>query len=151
MNRTLQLALALGSFTFAGCDLGTKKSSENSTSPSTNVTAKDVQRDAEKSIKTTAAYSQQNKELLMKNMQAQLATMDANIEKLRLKGLNLVSDSKTKWDASMTDLDEKRKAVKAKLVEVEQSTALAWSDVEKGTQSAWEELKTAFQKASKEY
>ena len=84
-------------------------------------------------------------------MKEKLAVMDANIERLRLKGKNLASDAKAKWDVKMAKLDENRKSANDKLAEFGASTSKAWSDVEAGAKSAWAELSKAFQEASNEF
>jgi hypothetical protein len=150
MKRFFLSVLAIALLTANGCDqksMDSKPVAVNKPS----VTMDDVQRDAATSLKTTVAYSQQNKDRIVKNLKEQLATMDTSIEKLRLKGESLANDAKTNWDLKMVELDEKRKSAHAKLTEVEASTAKAWTDVEKGAQSAWEDLETAFQNASKEF
>jgi hypothetical protein len=84
-------------------------------------------------------------------MTSQLAIMDDNIEKLRLKGLDLASDAKTGWEQKMSELDVKRESASVKLTEIENSTAEAWSDVGAGAQSAWVELTQAFHEAAKQF
>jgi TolA-binding protein len=147
----LQLAGVVAGLCIAvGCTEKQKETPVSAAKPSI-VTREDVDRAAQESKETTAAYSQQNKEKLVKDLKDQLATMDENIAKLRVKGEGLASDAKASWDTRMAELDVKRKAASEKLNEIESSTARAWSDVEKGARSAWEDLKTAFQNASNEF
>ena len=135
---------------FSGCTEKQEGTAVTAGKPSV-VTREDVDREAEESRDTTAAYSQQNKDKLVKELKDQLATMDENIAKLRVKGEALASDAKASWDLKMAELDLKRKSANEKLVEIESSTAKAWSDVEQGARSAWEDLKGAFQAASDEF
>lgn len=156
MNRTSWLVLVPGLLVFTGCDpmpvdSTPDKGASTSSAKSDPVTIGDVKRDAATSMKTTAAYSQQNKDKVMKDLKAQMATLDASIESLRKRGETLASDTKKSWEARMVELDDKRKVAYAKLLEMEDSTAQAWAEVEKGTQSAWDDLKTAVQNASKEF
>lgn len=116
-----------------------------------NVTLDDVKRDAATSMKSTAAYSQQEKDKLVADMKAKLAVIDANIEQMRLKGKDLASDAKAKWDSNMAAIDEKRKLANERLAEVEESTSKAWDDVAAAATSAWEELSKALQDASNEF
>jgi predicted nucleic acid-binding Zn-ribbon protein len=111
----------------------------------------DVKRDATKSLTTTATYSQQEKDKLLAAMQTQLEAMEANIEKLRLKGKDLASDTKSSWELKMAALEQKRETAKEKIAEISKSTSQAWSDVEKGAKTAWEDLSKAFLEASKEF
>jgi hypothetical protein len=136
--------------TFLGCNSQPDAATSDSEKPAT-VTMEDVKRDAATSMETTATYSRQNKDKLMKELKEQMTEMDAKIEDLRVRGVNLASDAKVSWELKMTELDIKRKAANAKLVEIENSTAQAWVDVEKGARSAWEDLKRSFQNASDEF
>lgn len=150
MARSKLAFFLAGLLTTVGCD--PKPGNSSTTSEKTSrVTLDDVRHDSAAALETTAAYSNQNKEKLMKDLKDQLAIMDANIEQLRLKGQKLTNDAKEDWAAKMSELDIRRETVHAKLTEIETSTAEAWSDVERGAISAWEELKKAFQNASKEF
>ena len=99
------------------------------------VTVDDVQRDAAAYLESTTAFSQQNKDKLVKPQKYQLAIMDINIDKLRIKGQGLACDAKANWDLRMSKLDAKRQSTNAKLKEIEKSTAATWNDVDQGAQS----------------
>ena len=133
-----------------GCEPKSPKPNSGSEKP-VNVTMDDVKRDATKSLTTTATYSQQEKDKLLAAMQTQLEAMEANIEKLRLKGKELASDAKSSWELKMAALEQKRETAKEKIAEISKSTSQAWSDVEKGAKTAWEDLSKAFLEASKEF
>jgi hypothetical protein len=78
-----QVAIStLGLAFILGCEQKVPQSLPSSPSavPS-KVTTDDVKRDAAASMKTTAAYSQQEKDKLVADMKAQMAIMDANVEK----------------------------------------------------------------------
>jgi len=111
----------------------------------------DVKLDAARSITTTATYSQQERDSMIEDMKAKMATMDENIETLRLKGKDLAIDARANWDKSMVALDEKRRLAKERLDEIGESSSKAWSDLEKGAKAAWEDLSKAFQEASSEF
>lgn len=149
----MQFALgALGLAFMLGCEQRGPQAQPSSTSTApSKVTIDDVKRDAASSMNTIAAYSQQEKDKLVADMNEKLAVMDANIEKLRLKGKDLASDAKAKWDLKMAALDEKRKLAKEGLAEAGESTSKAWSDIVAGSKSAWEDLSKAFQEASNEF
>jgi hypothetical protein len=88
---------------------------------------------------------------MIEDMKAKMATMDENIETLRLKGKDLAIDARANWDKSMVALDEKRRFAKERLDEIGESSSRAWSDLEKGAKAAWEDLSKAFQEASSEF
>ena len=140
----------LGLTCFLGCEPQSPKTNSGSEKPP-KVTLDDVKQDAAKSLTTTATYSQQEKDRLLADMQAQFEAMDANIAKLRLQGAELASDAKTSWQLKMAALEEKRETAKEKIAEISNSTSKAWSDVEKGAKTAWEDLSKAFLEASKEF
>lgn len=150
-----QLQVALGTLGLAfifGCEQSGPQAQPSSTSTApSKVTIDDVKRDAAESLTTTSAYSLQEKDKLVADMKAQLAIMDANIEKLRIQGKDLANDAKTNWELKMAALDEKRKLAKERLMEIGESSAMAWREVEAGVKSAWEELSKAFQEASNEF
>lgn len=150
MRRLLLAGVVTGLCISVGCTETQKETPVSAAKPSV-VTREDVDRAAKESQETTAAYSQQNKDKLVKELKDQLATMDENIAKLRVKGEGLAEDAKARWNIRMAELDLKRKAASEKLGEIESSTARAWSDVERGARSAWEDLKSAFQNASNEF
>lgn len=134
-----------------GCDSYQSKPATVNDNKTPAVTLEDVKRDAAQAADTTATYSQQNKDKLLIDMKAQMATMDANIEQLRLKGKDLASDAKLNWEQKMSDLEAKRKLASEKMEEIGNSTSEAWSDVAKGARSAWDELAKAFRNASDEF
>ncbi len=150
MKRNQITIAALSLLSVVGCEMRTPTPT-SAPDKSTNVTMEDVKRDAAQSLNTSTAYSQQEKDRLVRDLQAQMAKMDANIEQLRLKGKDLTSEAKAKWEVKMTALDEKRKLANAKLEAVSESTSEAWSDIEKGAKSAWEDLSKAFRDASSEF
>jgi hypothetical protein len=148
-----QLALSTVGLAFIfGCEQKASKvqPSPPSATPS-KVTLDDVNRDAAASLKTTAEYSQQEKDKVVADMKAKIEVMNESIESLRLKGKDLASDAKAKWDLKMATLDEKVKIANERLAEVGESTSKAWTDVKAGADSAWEELSKALQEASKEF
>lgn len=135
-----------------GCEQKSAQVQPNppSATPS-KTTLDDVNRDAATSLNTTAEYSQQQKDKLVADMKEKIDTMKENIEILRLKGKDLSSDAKVKWDLQMAALDEKLKIANQRLAEVGESTSKAWTDVKEGANSAWAELSKAFREASNEF
>lgn len=115
------------------------------------VTAEDVRRDTDKAVDTAAKAATQAKAEVQTRLTSGLAAMDAEIAKLREKGLALKDEAKTRWNEKMADLKAKQEAARKKLDELGTSTGEAWERLEKGAQSAWDELQKAFQEASKEF
>lgn len=115
------------------------------------VTAEDVRRDTEKAADTATKAATQAKEECEMRLKSSLADMDAEIAKLREKGLALKDEAKTRWNEKMADLKAKQEAARKKVDELGTSTGEAWGRVEKGAQSAWDDLQKAFTEASKEF
>jgi hypothetical protein len=115
------------------------------------VTSGDVRRDAGQAAETAAEYSRQTKEEFQKRIETRLNELDGEIAKLREKGRDLKDTAKANWDQKMPELERKRDAARAKLAEVNHSSAAAWKDVQKGAQSAWDELDKAARDASREF
>jgi hypothetical protein len=149
-----QLALYVIGLAFVlGCEKDMPDAPKADATPEkpSKVSFDDVKRDAARSITTTATYSQQERDSMIEDMKAKMATMDENIETLRLKGKDLAIDARANWDKSMVALDEKRRLAKERLDEIGESSSKAWSDLEKGAKAAWEDLSKAFQEASSEF
>jgi hypothetical protein len=115
------------------------------------VTAEDVRRDTEKAADTATKAATQAKEDFERRLKSGLADMDAEIAKLREKGLALKDEAKTRWNERMADLKAKQEAARKTLDELGTSTGEAWGHLEKGAQSAWDDLQKAFKEASKEF
>ncbi len=130
----------------SGCE--SKKPGESTPN---RATSDDLRRDVGKAFDTAGDYSQQKKEEFQKELEAGLAKLDAEVVKLREKGRDLKDDAKIKWERQMADLETKREAVRAKLAEVGNATAEAWTDIHKGAKSAWEDLDNALREAAKHY
>lgn len=115
------------------------------------VTADDVRRDTEKAVDTAAKAAAQAKEEFEVRLKSGLADVDAEIAKLREKGLSLKDEAKTRWNERMVDLEAKQEAARKQLDELGRSTGEAWDRLEKAAQTAWDDLQKAFQEASKEF
>ncbi len=115
------------------------------------VTSKDVRRDANQAAETAVEFSEQTKEEFLKKLDTELKQSDAELAKLREKGLDLKDDAKATWEQKMAVLETKREAARVKLAEIGASSGEAWKDLQKGAQSAWDELDQAFRDASQEF
>ena len=115
------------------------------------VTSADVRHDAGQAADTAAEYSRQTKEEFEKKLETRLKELDGEIAKLREKGRSLKDKAKADWDQKMTELETKRDAARAKLVEVRDSSGEAWKNVQKGAESAYDDLDKAFHDASRKF
>jgi hypothetical protein len=72
------------------------------------VTSKDVRRDANQAAATAVEFSEQTKEEFLKKLDTELKQSDAELAKLREKGLDLKDDAKATWEQKMAVLETKR-------------------------------------------
>jgi TolA-binding protein len=143
MSRFVSMLMLAGLVAASGCE---QKPADRTPS---KVTSGDVRRDSGHTAETVGDYSRQTKEEFQKKLDIRLKEMNAEIAKLREKGRGM--KDKAKWNQTMTELEAKRDAARAKLTEISHSSQKAWKDVEKGAQSAWDELDNAFRDASREF
>lgn len=64
---------------------------------------------------------------------------------------NLTDQPKVNWDHRMAELEIKRDAARARLVEIGHASNQAWAEVKKGAQAAWSELDKALHEAASEF
>ena len=145
MRRLVWMSMLAGLFAAVGCE---QKPADRTPG---KVTSEDVRRDAGQAVTTATEYSQQAKEEFQKKLEAQLNELDAKIAKLREKGRDLKDQAKVNWDQKMAELETKRGTIRAKLAEVNRSSAAAWKDVQRGAQSAYDDLDKAFRDASRKF
>jgi hypothetical protein len=145
MFRFVWMAMLAGSLAAIGCE---QKPADRTPR---RVTPEDVRRDAGQAAETAAEYSRQTREEFQKKLDTRLKELDAQIATLREKGRDRKDEAKAKWDRNMTELETRRAAARAKLAEVNNSSADAWKDVRKGAQAAWDELDKAFRDAAREF
>lgn len=115
------------------------------------VPIEDVRRDAAEAGDAATAAAKQSKTDFEMRLKDRLADMEADIEKLRERGLGLKDEARVRWDKTMADLKEKQRVTREKLEELGKSTGEAWDHLEKGVQSAWEDLREAVREAAKEF
>ena len=115
------------------------------------VPTEDVRRDAADAGDTATAAAKQSKADFEMRLKDRLADMEADIDKLREKGLALKDEAKTRWDKQLAELKAKQHEAREKLDELGRSTGDAWGHLEKGAQSAWDDLREAVQRAAKEF
>jgi hypothetical protein len=115
------------------------------------VPIEDVRRDAAEAGDTATAAAKQSKADFEMRLKDRLADMEAEIDKLRERGLALKDEARAQWDKQLAELKAKQHVAREKLDELGRSTGSAWGHLEKGAQSAWEDLREAVQKAAKEF
>lgn len=115
------------------------------------VVPEDVAGTTDKPVDSARQPAAQTKESFEVRLEAGLAEMDDEMEKLREKGRALKDEAKARWNEKMAELEAKRKVAGEKLDELRKSTGEAWEHLEKGAQSAWDDVRKAFQDAAAEF
>ena len=115
------------------------------------VPIEDVRRDAAEAGDAATAAAKQSKADFEMRLKDRLADMEAEIDKLRDRGLALKDEARTQWDQTLAELKAKQHVAREKLDELGKSTGEAWEHLEKGVQSAWEDLREAVREAAKEF
>ncbi len=72
-------------------------------------------------------------------------------DKFEAKAQHLSADAKKTFQKEMEKLQELRKEVKEKLVDLDVAGENAWHDVKEGAEDAWKALSKAFKKASSHF
>lgn len=90
------------------------------------------------------------KERVEKELKASLDKLDAEIQEIKAKSVNLKADAQARLDKAMADLAAKQKAARQKFDELRNASAETWERLEHGAKAASEELEQAVKEAMKE-
>lgn len=72
-------------------------------------------------------------------------------DKFEAKAQHLSADARRTFEKELANLQELRKEVKEKLVDLDVAGENAWHDVKEGVEDAWKALSKAFKKASSHF
>jgi len=114
-------------------------------------TAEDVTRETREAAQTAADYSKQQAEKFRREVEDNLAKLDAKIETLKKRGTELSGEARQEWQAKMDRVSEKREAMESKLRTLQDASADAWDEIRQGVTGAWGDLETAYRKAAAEF
>jgi len=115
------------------------------------VASEDVADTTANPVESARQLAAQTRESFETRLEAGLAEMDDEMERLHEKGRALKDDAKSRWNKKMVELEAKRKVASEKLNELRKSTGEAWEHLEKGAQSAWDDVRKAVQDAAEEF
>ncbi|MBN2515691.1 MAG: hypothetical protein JXC33_06620 [Deltaproteobacteria bacterium] len=111
------------------------------------VTAEDVKREAKEALKTTLAYTQQQKDEYQKRMDAKIKEYDQKIDELKKKAEVLKEEKEAELDKKIEELQEKRTSASKKLQDLKSASGKAWEDLKDGMDASMNELEHAFKRA----
>ena len=92
-----------------------------------------------------------DKELYQQKKQAQLDEWKAELDKLKAKAAEASADRKIELNKDIKHLEGKIDEGKAKLAEIEDASAEAWTSIKDGVDSAWDSMKHAFRDAASKF
>jgi Skp family chaperone for outer membrane proteins len=96
-----------------------------------------------------------DREEFIKKMKRQLDELNYRYsierDKFEAKAQHLSADAKKTFEKELEKLQELRKEMKEKLVDLDVAGENAWHDVKEGAEEAWKALSKAFKKASSHF
>jgi len=98
-----------------------------------------------------SSYASEKKEQFQARMKKDLASFDAEIERLKEKSSEAAGNAKDQIDEQLKKVEVQRMTVTEKMGELSRSSGDAWKEVKKGVESAYSEMKNAFKKASSHF
>lgn len=139
MSRTVFVAFVTVVFfsmgLFAACGkqaespIEAPQASQDEASQETTVSKEEVKKEAAEAIGAAKAYTQQQKDVYQKMIEARLKDLDSRLSQLRAKAQESSSEAKAKLDDEIEELEEKRKAAQKKLVELRETAGHRWNDL----------------------
>ena len=115
------------------------------------VTSEDVKKETKEAYETAVEYSKQQKEEILRQMQAKLDQYKQNIEKLKIKTELMGQGLKADFDRRIEELQAKQEAAEEKLSELKSSSGKAWSVMKEGLDQAMVDLEQAYVDASSQF
>jgi hypothetical protein len=115
------------------------------------VTSEDVKKETKEAYETAVEYSKQQKEEILRQMQAKLDQYKQNIEKLKIKTELMGQGLKADFDRRIEELQAKQEAAEEKLSELKSSSGKAWSDIKEGLDQAMLDLDQAYVDARSQF
>ena len=138
----LMVAVFFGLWGLSGC--GDQKQSEKAEK---KVTAQDVEKKVKEAAETTAAYTQQQKDEYLQQIEAKMKNIDQQMQELttraKSKATELKEDSKNEFNQSLEDLNKRKQAAAEELKQLKSTTDKAWGEVKSKMDAALDELNKA--------
>lgn len=91
------------------------------------------------------------REAYVEKYKAQIDLIDAEIARLEAKSRIAKADARIRADQELTALRQKRDAARAKLAEIGNSSAEAWTSLKEGAEDAWAALSSAVKSAAEKF
>jgi hypothetical protein len=142
MNRiksVLFVAIIAAAFSLTGC--GDQKEPSGS---QTEVTSKDIKKDAAQTIETAKAYTQHQKEEYQRQLQNKLNIFDQKLDALKNKTESMQADAKIKYEETLAELQEKQKETVAAFEKLKNESGDAWSEIKNNLDQLVDDLQRAF-------
>ncbi|MGE3974653.1 MAG: hypothetical protein AB7F59_09020 [Bdellovibrionales bacterium] len=97
------------------------------------------------------AVQADEKSKFQERMNKDLARLDVELDKLKLKSREAVGTARTELDEQIKNAEAQRKEVTVKMKQMAEATGDAWKDIKNGAESAYSEMKKALTRASSHF
>jgi len=131
----------------SGCNQNTQPGTEPNTDTNAAPATGAVQEEGQNSAMTHPTDAAQSKEGYLASSGQKLKEINAKLDDFAAKAGSLTGQAKVQADQSLVTLREERDKAAARLKELQQTTATAWTEVKAGFESAIEEFEKAYEDA----
>ncbi len=107
------------------------------------VTAEDVKRETGEALETTRAYTLQQRDEFLKEMDVKLKQLDRQIDELKVKAKVARAQSKAELEEQINQLEKERDTARRKLEELRASGAEKWKDLKSQAEIAMNDLENS--------
>jgi hypothetical protein len=145
------LAACVGTAGLMGC--AETESSDSSSPTLTNVSAREVRKEAREAVGAASQFAAENKERFLASMEAKLKECGQKIADLDARLATLASEYTAKAEGSkaLDALREKRTELGQQLEKLRQSSQEAWQDAKTAVEAAAAEVDKAYENAKSRF
>jgi hypothetical protein len=145
------LAACVGAVGLMGC--AENESSDSSSQTLTNVSAREVRKEAREAVDAASQFAAENKERFVASMEAKLKECGQKIADFEGKLATLASEYTAKAEGSkaLDALREKRTQMGQQLEKLRQSSQEAWQDAKAAVDAAAAEVDKAYENAKSRF
>ena len=139
-----RIALAIGLGAILILPLGLSSSMAQEPKKADKVTTEDIEKEVKETAKTSAAYTQQQREEYQKKIDAKLNEYGQELKEWKAKVAKKEEKVKAEMDQQIKEMNQKAEEASKKLKELKTKTGKAWEDLKAGMDSLMEDLAKSF-------
>ena len=110
-----------------------------------------IKQKAGETASATADYVNDTKEEFSRKMEANVASVQAQIDSLKKRAADSAQSERDRMNREIGKLELRRDELQARMRALQKSSSNAWSELEDGVAAAWRELKSATSRARAEF